>query len=251
MAKTKKIQKFLNLQWDEMRNNLDNLCISWNGEKLHNLRLNAKKTKAVVSLLKNCSSKKRKFSIKKLKELFDHAGEIRTAQLNVEALHENNIQNENLEKEQNVIIERESDELCKRKKTYSRNIKKLKKSISLRSVKIKNRRIKSYYQESLEQLKGNFLPPIKEDLWHESRKIIKRLLFALTALPKNLQQEINFDKKYFDELQDKIGKWHDTIIALNMLPANDPGYQLLDNKKQMQLEELVTLTNSINEKAVS
>ena len=251
MAKTKKIQKFLDVQWDEMRNNLDDLCISWNGEKLHNLRLNAKKTKAVVSLLKNCSSKKKKFSIKKLKELFDHAGEIRTAQLNVEALHENNIQNENLEKEQNVIIERESHELCNRKKAYSRNIKKLKKRNSLRSVKIKNKRISTYYQKSLEQLKNNFLPPVKEDVWHESRKIIKRLLFAFTALPKTLRQEINFDKKYFDELQDKIGKWHDTIIALNMLPTDHPGYNVLDIKKQMELEELVHLTSSFNEKVIS
>jgi len=250
MAKTKKIQKFLNAQWYEMSNNLDALCISWDKEKLHDLRLNAKKTKAVVSLVKNCIPHKEKYSIKKLKELFDHAGEIRTAQLNAEALHENNVQNETFEKEQTVIIERESGELCKRKKTYSRNIKKMQKRLALHSLRIKNKSIKLYYHNSIEELSYNFLAPLKEELLHHNRKIIKRLLLALKALPQSLQNEININKKYLDELQDKIGKWHDTAIVSEVLPKDDRGYQLLNDKKQTQLEEIRNLTNSFNEKAI-
>lgn len=250
MAKTKKIQKFLDEQWYEMSNNLDALCITWDKEKLHDLRLNAKKTRALVSLLKNCLHNKKKFSIKKLKKLFDHAGEIRTAQLNAEALHENHIQNEMLEKEQNAIIERESVELCKRKKTYSSNIKKLKKSTVLHSSRIKNKRIRLYYHKSIEELGSNFLPPVKEELLHDSRKIIKRLLLALKALPKSLQNKINIDKKYLDDLQDKIGKWHDTLIVLDMLPKDDSGYQSLNIKKQAQLEEIENLTHCFNENAL-
>src|SRR4051812_6203142 len=118
MAKTKTIQKFLNKQLYEMRNTLNAFCTADDtSQLLHSLRLNAKKTKAVVSMINDTSGTK-KLSIKKLKGLFDHAGEIRTAQLNIKALNENNIANEELEKEQNIIIETSSAELCICKKTY-------------------------------------------------------------------------------------------------------------------------------------
>ncbi|HEX8677305.1 MAG TPA: CHAD domain-containing protein [Segetibacter sp.] len=247
MAKTKKIQKFLNNQWNEMKNNVDVFCITRDKDKLHALRVNAKKIKAVVSLLNACSNNK-KIVLKKLKELFDHAGKIRTAQLNVEALHEHHIQNEELEKEQNQIIERESDELCKRKKLYNRNIKKLKKSLAVYSFKIKNKSIVSYYHDSLSQLTSNFLPPIAEDNLHDNRKIIKRLLFALKILPGLLTDQININKQYIDNLQDLIGKWHDTIIAADMLGKDNSEYKALNDKKQMQLEEIENLTASFDEK---
>jgi len=248
MAKTKKIHKFLNDQWGEMRDNLDALCLEWNSDKLHDLRMNAKKIKAAINLLKNCAGHKKKFSIKKLKELFDHAGEIRTAQLNAEALHENHIQNDKFEKDQNEIIERESSELCKRKKTYIRNIKKLKKSLVLHSSQIKNKSIILYYHKMLEELQSDFLQVVKEEVLHDNRKKIKNLLLALKALPKSLQIKINIDKKYLDELQDKIGKWHDTTIMLDILPKEDTGYQLLNDKKQMQLKEIKNLTNVFKDK---
>lgn len=246
MAKPKKIRKFLNSQWAEMKNNIDALCINWDGDKLHDLRLNAKKARAVVSMLKKCSDHKKKFSIKKLKELFDHAGKIRTAELNVEALHENNIQNKDFEKEQNTIIERESGELCKRSKTYVRDINKLKKRIGTQLSAIKNKTISSYYHKNLQDLKSNFLQPLHEEHLHDNRKIIKKLLLALKALPHSLQNEINIDKKYLDDLQDKIGKWHDTLTILNMLPEEDRGYQLLNNKKQAQLNEIENMATNLN-----
>lgn len=230
-----------------MKDNLDALCTTWDKDKLHALRVNAKKIKAVVSLLKACSQNK-KFSIKRLKELFAHAGEIRTAQLNVEALHEHHIQNEELEKEQNHVIERESNELCKRKKTYNRNIKKLKKSLAIHSSAIKNKSILLYYHDSLLKLSANFSPPIKDECLHDNRKIIKRLLFALKILPDSLTDQININQQYLDDLQDLIGKWHDTIIASELLGTNAAGHQTLNDKKQMQLESIESSTASFNEK---
>src|SRR3954469_19563212 len=106
MAKTKTIQKFLNKQLYEMRSTLNAFCTADDTTQLlHDLRLNAKKTKAVVSMINHTLVTEKKLSIKKLKRLFDHAGKIRTAQLNIKALNENNIANRELEKEQNIIIE--------------------------------------------------------------------------------------------------------------------------------------------------
>lgn len=249
MARTKKIQKSLNKQWFEMRKNIDSLCVTWDKEKLHDLRLNAKKIKAIVSLLKACLPAN-KLSIKKLKELFDHAGEIRTAQLNIEALHASDIQNEQLEKQQNEIIERESYELCRRRKTYNTNIKKLRKNIEISSNKIKTKNIISFYEERLEELSVNFLPPVNEATLHDNRKIIKTLLLALKALPKSLQKQININKKYLDELQDMIGKWHDTIIVSDLLATNGLHEQeTVKDKKEKQLETIKNLTNSFDVKA--
>lgn len=248
MAKTKKIQKFLNKQWNEMGNNLNAYCITGDREKLHALRVNAKKIRAVVSLLKACSNGKKKFSIKQLKELFAHAGEVRTAQLNAEALHEHYIQNEELQKEQNFVIERESDELCRRKENYDMSIKTLKKSTAIHFSKIKNKSILLYYQNSLQELSINFSPPIKEDDLHDNRKIIKRLMLALKTLPDSVTDQINVNQKYLDDLQDLIGKWHDTIIAADLLGKDDRGYQSLNDKKQMQIEAIENLSASFDEK---
>jgi CHAD domain-containing protein len=247
---TKKIQRFLKEQLGEMEDHLDALCIKWDKERLHGLRVNSKRTRAVVSLLKYCSKSKKKLSIKKLKELFDHAGEIRTAQLNIEALHENKIQNEDFEKEQNVIFERESSELCKRKAAFKKNIEKFRKRISFVSPKIKNKKVEAYYHSHIKELSSNFSPSIKEEVLHDDRKIIKKLLLAFKALPKSLQNKININKDYLDDLQDKIGNWHDTVVTLEMLPDEDVGYQLLLDKKQEQLQALENVAKDFDKKVI-
>src|SRR4051812_13014634 len=150
MAKAKKIEKFFTRQLNELRDNLEAFCITSGAEKLHNLRLNAKKARAVISMVNNCGHSKKKFSIKQLKELFDHAGKIRTAQLNVGTLHENNISGGNFERDQDLILKRESEELCKRKKTYSKDIKKLQKRISSHSFRLKEAKIIAYYHVGIQ-----------------------------------------------------------------------------------------------------
>lgn len=63
-----------------------------------------------------------------------------------------------------------------------------------------------------------------------------------------LTNQININKQYIDDLQDLIGKWHDTIIAADLLGEDNPGYKALNDKKQMQLEAIENLTASFDEK---
>ena len=118
------------------------------------------------------------------------------------------------------------------------------------SAKIKTNQVKLYYYKNVEKLRFDFSTPIKEDALHESRKIIKNLLLALKALPKSLQAQLTINKKYLDDLQDKIGKWHDMIVTLEMLPANDGNHQSLVDKKQEQFLAIKSMADVFNEKVI-
>ncbi|MCW3105936.1 MAG: hypothetical protein JWQ09_442 [Segetibacter sp.] len=254
MVKRNKIQKTLNKQWDEMIKNLLSLCKNFDQEKLHDLRLNNKKVKAIIHLLKECLPNKKKFTAKKLNELFDKAGTIRTAQLNLKTLDKHSIQNEEFKHQQNQIIKNESEELCKRKDTYSRNIKKLQKTITKNLTGINNQKIISYYHKNLKELSINFRHPINPEYLHEQRKIIKKLLYALKIIPAFLKKEININTNYLDALQDAIGNWHDDIVTLETLTHlginEEEALSSLICQKQTDFEAVKNLSASFDIEAM-
>lgn len=253
MVKRNKIQKTLDKQFDEMVINLRSLCKKFEQEKLHDLRLNNKKVKAIIHLLKECLHNKN-FSAKQSDELFDKAGKIRTAQLNLKTLEKNGVHNEVFQLQQNEIIKTESEEVCKRKDAYSRDIKGLKKSIAKNLTGIDNQKIVSYYHKSIKELSVNFAPPINPAKLHDLRKIIKKLLYALKVIPPGLKKEIGINTNYLDKLQDAIGQWHDSLVTLEMLAetgTNDTNtLSALMDQKEKDFEAVKNLAASFDIEAM-
>jgi CHAD domain-containing protein len=249
MVNKKRLRKYLYKHLEGLKNNLNDLSEQMDADKLHDLRLHAKKVKAVSGFLKSSLHDKNKYSIKELKELFHAAGDIRTAQLNLEMLKEHSIETEKFEKEQKQVIDKGSEAIAVNKKKFTKNISSLRKRISDHLTAVKSNSAIAFYYENIKVLSNNFKVIDEADL-HDNRKIIKTLLYNLKVLPTQLALEININKDYLDRLQELIGKWHDTVVTMDLLreagTVNEEDFAALTTRRHEQLEAIVNETRGFD-----
>lgn len=247
MVTKKKIKKYFERQFDELIQNLQNLN-NIDRQKMHNIRLNLKKIRAVASFLKDCTHKKG-FSVKSLKELFKVAGEIRTAQLNLETFKKYNIKDEAFLSNHQEIIESNALKLKNQSLDHIESIVKLRNAFYDSITDISESKVIRYYYSNIKVLSNNFRI-IDENNLHDSRKIIKRLLYVLKILPESILAKLNLNTIYLDELQETIGKWHDTQDTLIVLSKagiiNGEGVSGLARQLEDQLETIIEQTRSFD-----
>ena len=249
MVKRKRLRNYLDKQFNGMKENLNQVSEVMDDDKLHDLRLNAKKVKAVSGFLKESLNDKKKYSVKELSELFHITGDIRTAQLNLKAVEDYEIKSEAFKKEQIDVIKNDSKELVGKRKKYNKNISSVRKKIRENSTAIKNKSAIDFYNDNIKVLSNN-LKLIDENNLHDSRKIIKKLLYSLKLLPASLMQKLNVNKDYLDKMQDLIGNWHDTAVTVDLLTkagaVEDEHLAALKKKKQDQFENIIQETKDFD-----
>lgn len=249
MVRRKRLKRYLFKELNGMRNNLNGLKEEVDEKKLHSLRLNAKKVKAMSAFLKECLHDKKKFSIKDLKDLFHNAGDIRTAQINLKALDELHIKSTAFAEEQDKVIKNDSKALVSKRSKYNKNISSLRRRISNNLTSIKSNSAIDFYFQNIKVI-SNSLRIIDGKNLHETRKIIKKLLYNLKILPPSLSQKININKEYLDKVQDLIGKWHDTEVTLDLLKkigsVDEEAIRSLNTKKHDQLQAIVQETREFD-----
>jgi CHAD domain-containing protein len=254
MISPKKLNNFFDERFEGIINSLNELCTRWDTETLHQLRVNAKKIKAVTELLHRSANDNKVFKTPELKALFKNAGNIRTAELHLEIFKQNNITDAGLIEAQKNIITIESEALCTNKDPYIKDIKNLHKRLLQNVTSIKNQSIISYYRNGLNELCSYFIIPLDVTLLHDSRKLIKNLLYPLKLMPLPLINKLNLNEEYLDYYQDIIGKWHDTIITLAFLkesnPQNVSNYYLLNNYREKLYTAIAQLSIDFDKKII-
>src|SRR5436305_6629741 len=141
MLQKKRLRKYLNKRWEGLKNELKTLKKCPDDDALHELRLNAKKIKAIVSLFKS-TSRKHKLSTKSIKPLFQQAGAIRTAKLNLKTVRDNHINNRTLQLFLTDIINYEYQDLCSKYKCYIKTLNSLRKKFDDAVTSVRDRDIK-------------------------------------------------------------------------------------------------------------
>lgn len=254
MIKRKRIQKYLFKQFRGIKGNLLEMGDNIDKDKLHELRLHSKKAKAVTSFLQESLDKKNKYSIKKRKNLFQCAGHIRTAQLNLETVKTAAINNDAFEKSQQLIIDTQAEELMAGVIGYKEQINRLEKRMNTELHNVSNKAAISFYYTNLRSLRDN-LQVIDENQLHDNRKIIKKLLYNLKLLPASTAKKINVNKKYLDNLQDLIGKWHDIVTTLEQLAdagvTNENDLAQLSREKRNLLETITKESRDFDNSVLS
>jgi CHAD domain-containing protein len=216
MLQKKRLRKYLNKRWKGLKNELKTLKKCPDNDALHELRLSAKKIKAIVSLLKS-TGKKYKLSTKQIKPLFQQAGAIRSAKLNLKTIRDNHINNRTLQLFLTDIVNYEYQDLSSKYKCYVKTIKSLRKKFDDAVGSVTDKDVKKYYKKNISRLSISFLWPIDIQTLHDNRKIIKNLLYINKVLPPSIRKSIRLDVKYLDQLQEKIGLWHDFDITRDLL----------------------------------
>ncbi len=187
-------------------------------EELHHLRVEIKKLKALVSFSEKCSKdKKIAAHFKKTKKLFKAAGLVRSAQVNLEIINKYKMAGPAFKKEHSRLLKNHSQQFLKKADQLEKRWKEVHKKIVKDLQDIEGKCMVKVYLEYLQELSLLFSDQDLEKNLHEGRKIIKNLLYMYNLLPSVTLKKLHLNIPYLKKLEDQIGKWHDNILAYELL----------------------------------
>lgn len=222
-------------------------------EVLHQLRVGLKKVKAVLDYLRTLHPRKIKSLRKKLQLVFHAAGSLREAQLRFDWLKGKQFRfliqyasmEQKIREEEELFVTQKKDHL------------KLLKSISVE--------LDSYFKEVEEKDLSRYVLALKREFevqsqvvtkegWHGLRKLIKQLLYAYHWLAEQDKIKVLTVAAYkrLDQLQEKIGAWHDAVDLLVWL-ADGQFFLSKDKSVKQQFNKAFALVQKdidVKEKAV-
>ena len=218
--KRKTGKTYFNDLWEHMSANLGAFVKEGDQEKLHQFRVHVKKIRAFLLLVDDALSQNgltKQF--KPVKKIFRHGGKIREAFINLQLGAHYDLNNEEFNLKQ--VNEMDSEILLFKKsaKKYFKTIKQVHDDLEDSLRDIENNRISEFYQNQLGQIAVTLDKQEFNEELHECRKRIKTLVYNRKIAGKALNGNLNLNNDYLDQLQDSIGNWHDTIVAIELFSA--------------------------------
>jgi CHAD domain-containing protein len=214
----KRFAKFTHRQFKSLISHLKKYRNEKKAETLHKIRVDIKKIKAILGVVK--ASDKRFKAHKNfipLREISRKAGEIRDREIHAQLLLKHNLEdtrprNANVNK---LITSFESN-IPSFIKTTKRKRNKLKADVK----QVKKNDIRRYLHEKQKEIKSQLFPRPRMRNIHQTRKTVKEVVYLSEANGKLGSKEI----KFYDKMQDTIGKLHDKQLLLQLLKKkNDHG----------------------------
>ena len=192
-------------------------------EHLHDMRVRIKKIKALFSFLAFVYEKR--FSTTDLKKLFRKAGKLRDIQLHIRALillpHPPFTLIESLCKKEHRL----EKHFQKSTPDYLNQLQHFEKRLEIPDMLPESGKIMAYFNKQKQKASAKCSNKVREDI-HHYRRIVKNMMYVYSALPKSMQQDIDFNAKEVNHLQEKLGNWHDTYALIHFL-----------SKKKFHLQE--------------
>jgi CHAD domain-containing protein len=198
-------------------------------EALHRLRLGVKKIKALVRLSETVQGKRLAKDFQPLKKMFRQAGIIRDTKNQLRLLEQRNLLSPEYKKRQVQRVQAITDNFSRHVKKYRRKGQKAGRRLFADVRAIRCGPIRRWFANEIIRT-GILLSGSGDDLHqtcdlyrardlHQARKKIKTMLYVQKILPQELVEQLRLDRDYLDQLQDTIGKWHDTLVAAADWPA--------------------------------
>jgi CHAD domain-containing protein len=208
-------------------------------ENIHKVRVALKKIRALMYLQKKTLGISDERTEKLIRKLFGQAGKIRDAQVSAELMKKYKSGNQHFFSDQKKTVAKESKELVR---TVNRHTDELIKSCDRQwksLKKIPGKKIETLNTKMIGKLRPVFMPRLQLSRLHESRKTIKRLIYINTLLKRDDSSRINTDS--FRKLEEKIGKWHDVVVASKLVQKYGRGNattEALDIQEQKLLQDV-------------
>lgn len=256
MLKKGRQKKRFNKAWKSMRSHLLAFYKSQDPEELHRMRVQVKKMNALLVYTQACSKKQKiRKHFRPVKDLFKQAGNIRSVHVNLTLMERHRLSNEEFKKEQQEILAIRIKRFYSKRKAYLKRIGKAHQRLSRDFYDIRDKPVSDICKRRLEKL-DRFLSkrPVQTDKLHKRRKDIKVILYFHRALPEPLARKIRLNTAYLDQLQEKIGKWHDAVSAIGLLKTK--GYtdrrsiQKLQAQKRRILRSINALSGNFGDKII-
>lgn len=200
-----------------MRHQLRAFAASGSQEALHELRVAIKKVRAFKKFTALYRKERKALQLKKI---FHRAGIIREASINLEIMKQYHISHSAFGAEATQILQQASDKFRSRAARYDKHIKKTVKSLLKTIHPVRNSDIRHWFNRQLKRIAAGVTASSVDQL-HLARKNIKCVLYVHGILHRRLVDKLKLDVTYLDQLQDSIGKWHDTVVAATTLASGN------------------------------
>lgn len=253
--KKKEEQKQIEKHYQDLKGHIKGFLKSASQEDLHQFRVEFKKLRALLTLLQ--SGDKHPKLLKQaqpIKKIFKKAGIIRGAYVNLQLSHQYGFRKPDFEDKQQQIIMSGANRLyCKGAKQLKELKRTHKKLVgNLHQLSAKN--IQTFYQDLLNQAAEFMQAPVFDERLHDCRKKIKLLMYNQKIAGSALTDNQQLNKDYLDKLQDTIGQWHDTVLALELFNCDELKDEPVPRKLKIQRDELekniLSLAEDFKHKAV-
>jgi CHAD domain-containing protein len=184
-------------------------------DDLHEVRVQLKRLSALFFLCKKLGWKVT--GEKAVRELFKHAGTIRSAHVHLAISEKWKMNDIPLADAQKTTIHTENELFSLKESYYISSMERICRKLCRNCRKISKRQWRRFFSAQIAILKTAFANQSDPDQLHDQRKRIKRLIYLMELLPSKAAKKANFQVKKMDQLQDKIGNWHDLEMILEEL----------------------------------
>jgi len=254
--KKKEEIKYLDKEWKKMSAHLEAFLGSGDQEELHQFRVQVKKVNAMLSLFERTSRQHGLLKdFKPVKKIFKHAGHIRDAHTNLQLSARFGLKNQAFQDNQQYIIKQGTGDFQQKAKKYLKDIKASYRDLKKQLKQIDDSAIEAYYKRQLEQIAGSLETSKFSDEMHDNRKLIKILIYNHKLANKALDGALCVNTEYLDELQSRLGEWHDHVVAAQLFASpelNDKPVVTLINKQNSSIKRVIkSLVNNFMEKATT
>jgi len=206
----KRLKKFASKPFRALTAHLKAVPVRHDTEALHQVRIDIKKVKAVLTLIHESRKKFRSHKhFLPFRTIFRKADAIRQSEVLASLLSKYPEEGQLLPQTEHPSLETfESGvpEYLQTVKTQSKNLKPYLK-------KIKRHAIGRYLKHQYKKIKGKLYPHLALKDIHKTRKSIKEALF-IAGSADHLKKK---KKKFYDTLQEAIGNLHDKQLLLQLL----------------------------------
>lgn len=251
--KKKEAVRQMDKLWKKMKKPLKAFISGGEQEELHQFRVQVKKLKAMLQLYA-CEPGNQAVlkDFKPIKTVFKKAGEIRNAHINLKLGEKHQLNNEGFRHHQQQNLDHGSKAFKNKGCKYLKSIKKAHLVLQNNLGRLHNKTIRNFYHNKLVQLDDFFARITFNDELHEARKNIKLLIYNQKIAARAIQNKMQLDYGYLDDLQNCIGEWHDHNLAAETLSgiaeAEHPAVIDLRNSNNKLEKEILEKSNSFMKK---
>ena len=207
----KRFEKFAHRQFKSLIRHLEKYRDKKKPETLHKIRVDIKKIKAILGVV-NASEKRFKAhkNFIPLRSISRKAAEIRDREIHAQLLLKHKM-DDTRPRQANVnkLIISFKANIPSFIKTAKRKRNKLEPDVK----QVKKNDVRRYLHKKQKEIKSQLFPRPKMRTIHQTRKVVKEVVYLSEANGKLSSKEI----KFYDKMQDTIGKLHDKQLLLQLL----------------------------------
>ncbi len=224
----KGVLRYVNKRFSNLEEELVSYTKDPEVEILHSIRVEIKKIKTLLLLIKYCSKKfKAHKTFIPLRTIFRRAGEIRQPDVFYRLLllyQIQGVQDEAIPKSKSAV--RLNDSFIRQIPAHLKTVKRLRQIVSQQAGKINRRCIRKYIEKRKRALRSELHPRLHLDQLHKSRKAMKEIIYLSGV--ENGGRKLD---KFYRRIESLVGKWHDRQMLT---------YELIRNKTTAEVKRLTT-----------